>query len=51
MDKIVKKKSPRFISQIYLDKVSGMLRDRWKETQQAIKSQHTEENLFPKNFN
>lgn len=50
MSKIIKKKSPRFISQIYLDKVSGILRDRWKETQQAI-NQNTEEKLFPKNFN
>lgn len=46
MGKIMKKKSNRIISENYLDKISGMLRDRWAETQQAIQHKNKEEKLF-----
>ncbi|WP_181280553.1 hypothetical protein [Aphanothece hegewaldii] len=45
MRKIIKKKQNRILSENYLDKISGILRDRWAETQQAMQHKTREEKL------
>lgn len=42
----MKKKGKKILSENSLDKISGMLRDRWHETHQAIQHKNREQKLF-----
>jgi hypothetical protein len=42
MRKLANKKSHRILSDLYLDKISGILHARWAETQQAIAHKDSE---------
>jgi hypothetical protein len=44
MRKKSNKQPNRVLSEMYLDKISEILRDRWKETQQAIQLRMKEKN-------